>query len=637
MPLSSRAHPRRIPRLPFAARLALALLAATAVAGACSYLLMHHRLRADAVRADARVVRADARTFERISAGVSAAEARREIAEILRATAARPGVKEALVIDAGFRVVAGGHADDAGRRVRDAELERALTHGRAYAGGEADARGDSGDLEYIEPLMLGGRPHAYEVTRSSAHLDAQLATADRTELEVALLGLALGTLVFLPLGGRLVREHRLALENATLDGLTRLPNHRAFAAELRAAAGRAYRHGEQLSLVALDVDDFKFVNDRHGHRHGDELLRGVAAVLGGDARAGDRAFRTGGDEFVLLLPRTAEAGAQTVTAKLLEGLEARGIRASAGVAALRPGEDHVALHQQADAALYEAKRRGGHQVATFGEIADETSVTSAEAGLALRTLIDLGDVECAFQPIWDLREGRLLAVEALARIPAGYGFDGPAEAFDVAQRIGRVRDLDVLCATEALRRAGRELPGGVLLFLNLAPQTLDRDLRGGDWLRDAIAAAGLPLDRVVVEVTERVGARGAAVAAAIERLRGHGLRIAIDHVGSGAGGLEMLRRTQPDYVKVDRSVVAAAGADMSARGVLLAVAAFATQTGAFVIAEGIEDDAALALVKDLGDRLGDGVRVDGGQGFGLGRPDPELPAARTPPAAVLVA
>jgi diguanylate cyclase (GGDEF)-like protein len=636
MPLSPRAHPRRTPRLPFAARLALALLAATVVAGACSYLLMHHRLRADAIRADARVVRADARTFERISAGVSDAEARREIAEILRATAARPGVKEALVIDAGFRVVAGGRAGDAGSLVRDREIERALTDRRAYAGGEADPRRDAGDLEYIEPLTLDGRPYAYEVTRSSAHLDAQLATADRTELEVALLGLALGTLVFLPLGGRLVREHRLALENATLDGLTRLPNHRAFAAELRAAAGRAFRHGEQLSLVALDVDDFKFVNDRHGHRHGDELLRGVAEVLG-DARAGDRAFRTGGDEFVLLLPRTAEAGAQTVTAKLLEGLEARGIRASAGVAGLRPGDDHVALHQQADAALYEAKRRGGHQVATFGEIADETSVTSAEAGLALRTLIDLGDVECAFQPIWDLREGRLLAVEALARIPASYGFDGPAEAFDVAQRIGRVHDLDVLCATEALRRAGRELPGGVLLFLNLAPQTLDRDVRGGDWLRDAIAAAGLPVDRVVVEVTERVGARGAAVAAAIERLRGHGVRIAIDDVGSGAGGLEMLRRTQPDYVKIDRSVVAAADADMSARGVLLAVAAFATQTGAFVIAEGIEDDAALALVRELGDRLGDGLRVDGGQGFGLGPPDPEMPAARTPPASVLVA
>jgi diguanylate cyclase (GGDEF)-like protein len=456
------------------------------------------------------------------------------------------------------------------------------------------------------------------------------------ERELSLLGLLLGLGVCLPLAGRLVREHQQALENATLDGLTRLPNHRAFAADLDAAVSRARRHGEQLALVALDVDDFKFVNDRHGHRRGDDLLRDVAGILG-DGRAGDRAFRTGGDEFVLLLPRTAEAGAETVTAKLLDRLDAAGIRVSAGVADLRPGHDPEALHQQADAALYEAKRRGGHQVAAFGEIADETSATSAEAGLALRTLLDLGDVECVFQPIWDLREGRLLAVEALARMPAGYGFEGPAEAFDVAQRIGRVHDLDVLCASEALRRAGRDLPDDILLFLNLAPQTLDREGRGDDWLLDAIAGAGLPRERVVVEVTERVGARSAAVAAAIGRLRSHGLRIAIDDVGSGNSSLEMLRRTHPDFVKIDRSVVAAADADVSARAVLLAVAAFATQTGAYVIAEGIEDDAALAFVKGLGERLGAGLRIDGGQGYGLGRPDPELPAARTPPASVLAA
>jgi diguanylate cyclase (GGDEF)-like protein len=444
-----------------------------------------------------------------------------------------------------------------------------------------------------------------------------------------------GAVAFVPFAVRLGREHRAALENATLDGLTRLPNSRAFAAELRSAVSRARRHDEHLALVAFDVDDFKFVNDRHGHRRGDDLLRDVATILG-DGRAGDRAFRTGGDEFVLILPRTTEAGAQTVTANLLERLDAAGARVSAGVAGLRPGHDHASLHQQADAALYQAKAKGGHRVAAFADVGGEASVTSAEAALALRTLLDLGDVECVFQPIWDLRAGRLLAVEALARLPASYGFESPAEAFAVAGRIGRVHDLDVLCATEALRRAGRELPDGALLFLNLAPQTLDRDARG-DWLVDAIAEAGIALDRVVVEVTARVGPRGAAVAAAIERLRGQGLRVAIDDVGSGTSGLEMLRRTHPDFVKIDRTVVATADADTDARAVLLAVAAFATQTGAFVIAEGIEDGAALDLVKTLGERVGSDLRVDGGQGFGLGRPDPWMPTALTPPDPVLAA
>ena len=634
MPFPVRDHLRRIARvrLPFATRLVLSMAVGLVAAGACACVLMHQRLRDEEIRSDARTVAADARTFERIARDSSTQqETLREISEILRAVRSRPGIKEATLIGPGFRVLASGNAAVVGEIDRDTMIARALAEGRSYAGGEADPEADRDDLEYLEPLSWGGRRYAYEVTRSSADLDARLASVDRTVFQVALIGLLAGLLVFVPLGGTLVREHRKALENATLDGLTRLPNSRAFAAELRAAVSRARRHGEQVSLVAFDVDEFKFVNDRHGHRRGDELLREVAAVLE-DGRAGDRAFRIGGDEFMLLLARTSEAGALAVCRKLLERLEGAGIRASAGLADLRPGDDHEALRQQADAAMYEAKRRGGNQVAPFSEIADEISVTSPEAGLALRTLLDLGEAETVFQPIWDLRRGRLLAVEALSRFPQDYGFDGPAEAFDVAQRIGRVHDLDVLCTREALRRAERELPPDTLLFLNVSPQTLDRE-SGGDWLLQALEEAGMGVERVVIEVTERVGARTAAVAAAIDRLRDQGLRVAIDDVGSGAGGLEMLRRTQPDFVKVDGSVVAAADGDSSARAMLLAIAAFATQTGAYVIAEGVEDDAALELIRSLPNA----VRVDGAQGYGLGAPSPDMPTAVRPPASTQLA
>jgi diguanylate cyclase (GGDEF)-like protein len=622
-------------RLPFGARLVLALMVSLVASAALSYVMLHHRLRDDVTNRDARVTQADATTFAAIDRNAAShAETLGEITDILRAVAARPGVSEAKLIDAAFTVVASGRPGDIGRHDRDPRIVAAILDGRRYAGPEADPAADARDLEYLVPLRLGGRPFVYETTRSADDLDAQLASASRTELEAGLLALLVGLLVFVPLGGRLVREHRAALENATLDGLTRLPNHRAFAAELKTAVGRANRHGEQLALLALDVDDFKFVNDRHGHRRGDELLRRVGVVLS-DLRASDRAFRTGGDEFVVLLARTTETGARTAAVKLIARLEADGVRVSAGAADLRPGGDHESLHQQADAALYEAKRRGGQGVACFSEIADETSVTSAEAALALRTLLDVGDLECVFQPIWDFRTNRLLAVEALARIPAPYGFSGPAEAFDVAQRTGRVHDLDVLCVTEALR-AARELPDDVLLFLNLAPQTLDRDASGDDWLLQAVRDGGRSPGSIVIEVTERVGARSLAVAAAIDRLRTHGFGVAIDDVGSGNSGLEMLRRTHPDYVKIDRSVVAAADDDASARAVLLAVAAFATQTGAFVIAEGIEDTSALNLVKTLGDRLGEGLRIDGGQGFGLGRPSPDLPTAYDAPQSVVI-
>jgi EAL domain-containing protein (putative c-di-GMP-specific phosphodiesterase class I) len=130
-------------------------------------------------------------------------------------------------------------------------------------------------------------------------------------------------------------------------------------------------------------------------------------------------------------------------------------------------------------------------------------------------------------------------------------------------------------------------------------------------------------------VTERLGGRTAAVVKALERLRDLGVGVALDDVGSGNSGLELLRTLGAGYVKIDRSIVANAGEDSAARAVLLAIAAFASQTGATVIAEGIEDENVLALVRRI-DELIDaaGPRIHAGQGFGLGRPAAEMPAGR---------
>jgi len=291
---------------------------------------------------------------------------------------------------------------------------------------------------------------------------------------VGLIALIGGSGVFYLVGGRtLLRDHRLALARATRDGLTDLPNQRAFQDELPQAVASAARYQESVALAILDVDDFKFINDRHGHPHGDAVLRRVAEVLR-ESRPGDRSFRTGGDEFALLLAHTDAEGARTLARRLIRNLSDAGIEVSVGVSSLRPGQLADTLRDEADAALYESKRQGGNRATHFDDIREQVVVTSADKKEAVRRLIDEGRLSTVFQPIWDFEAETLLGVEALTRPDPEYGLSGPAEAFDIAEQLGRVHQLDVLCVRSALRAAPK-LPPGALLFVNLAPQTLDLD------------------------------------------------------------------------------------------------------------------------------------------------------------------
>ncbi len=247
----------------------------------------------------------------------------------------------------------------------------------------------------------------------------------------------------------------------------------------------------------------------------------------------------------------------------------------------------------------------------------------------MRRLIEEQRFTTVFQPIWDLERETLLGVEALMRPDPSCGLSGPAEAFDLAEQIGRVRQLDVLCVEEALRRAP-EIDPGVLLFLNLSPVTLDLDAEADAWLQPLVEQAGLRPESVVIEVTERFGGRTEAVVKRLRRLREQGFQTALDDVGTGNSGLEMLRKIDAEFVKLDRSIVAAAPTEPGARAVLMAMATFARQTGAFVIAEGIEDGETLAFLRGLDESdLAMERIVQGGQGFGLGYPAREL-ASRAP-------
>ena len=275
-----------------------------------------------------------------------------------------------------------------------------------------------------------------------------------------------------------------------------------------------------------------------------------------------------------------------------------GVNVSAGVNALSSaGGDLALLREQADAALYEAKRAIGSAVVVFDEISSTASLSQPERVRGLGELLEHGDLEVAFQPIWDLDRDEILGYEALARPDVRLGFGGPGELFELAEKLGNAHVLDDIARRSALRDAA-ELPHGALLFLNVSPKSLERDTLSGTTLVELVEAAGLRPEQIVLELTEHATTRLRHVVREITRLRGLGFRIALDDVGAGNAGLELLCSVAVDFVKIDRSVIAKAGTDPSALGVLEAVIAYASRTGATVIAEGIENEAQLALVRE---------------------------------------
>jgi diguanylate cyclase (GGDEF)-like protein len=419
------------------------------------------------------------------------------------------------------------------------------------------------------------------------------------------------------------------LEHAALtDHLTALGNHRAYQEDYHREVSRALRHDEPLTLALIDIDEFKVINDQHGHIHGDRVLSALAALLH-SARAEDRAYRRGGDEFALVLPNTTLPDARVVLERLRRDVQRHlcVTTVSIGVAALVPGQDDpTTLQEQADAALYEAKRHGRNTIVAFEEIRASASILPAAKAQALRCLLAEGGVSVVFQPIWDIDRGAILAFEALTRPAPHYGFAGPQEAFDIAEQIGRAHDLDALCCTAILARAA-ELPPTALLFLNISPRTLDLDTFAGTALVDAVTAAGLSPARVVLELTERSMTSLDIVVREAARLRALGFKLALDDTGAGNAGLEMLSQLPVDYVKIDRGVLVKALTDRAAYAVMVGIIAIACEMGAYVTAEGIEDTAVLTLARGAGVKSSnDQTGVQGLQGYLLGRPSAVIPA-----------
>ncbi|HEX3241359.1 MAG TPA: bifunctional diguanylate cyclase/phosphodiesterase [Solirubrobacterales bacterium] len=612
---------RRFRSLGPGTRLAIALVLTLAAVGGGIYLVLSDQMHQDQVENYSRLHAADAEAIEAVARTHSLSQTFIATNQLLEAVDSRDGTEETILIGPNRVVRASGAGAPVGSSDGNPNTLSVLREGSSFAGNESDPGEDSSSFEFLAPVVIQGQRYALETAYSSNTFNSQLGHLRTMMALLILLAIAAALPAFYLFGGRsLVRSHQLALQRATRDGLTDLPNHRAFQDDLELSVSLAGRNGDPLALALLDLDHFKQVNDRHGHPEGDALLRRVAEILR-NGRSADRPFRIGGDEFAVLLQKTDEEGARTLVARLCRTLQEAGVPVSIGVAAMRPGEDAKDLRAEADAALYEAKRRGGASSTLYSDIHENVEITTAAKREAVIRLVEDESLTTVFQPIWSFDSELLIGLEALSRPDPAFLLAGPSEAFDIAEQVGSVHELDELCVATALRSAAVALPPEALLFLNLAPKTLELDAGEVEWLTLSVEAAGFEPERIVIEVTERIHARTAAVVASLIALRERGFLIALDDVGTGNAGLEMLRHIGAEYVKLDRSIVAAAPTEPNARAVLMAMATFARQTGAFVIAEGIEDEETLSFLRGLeGIEFEPGTIIQGGQGFGLGRP-----------------
>src|SRR4051794_3742506 len=289
---------------------------------------------------------------------------------------------------------------------------------------------------------------------------------------------AVGMLFTVVLTTFLYRQRAELRDLAETDTLTGLINHRGFQQALRSELERAAIKHESVALVAIDIDDFKAVNERHGHPFGDGVLQGVSAQLRKSVRGGDIAARTGGEEFAMILPGTGAEKAQEIAERVRTSVaalspEGSELSCSAGVAVYPVDADNAgALLQLAEGALYWAKRSGKSRTRRFDPDHVRLSGDAPQRSEIERILSERA-IEPLFQPVASLTTGRLIGYEALARFPDAPDRP-PSTWFAQANACGLGPELEAAAIRAALEPIGR--PPGTHLAVNVSPSALSTDV-----------------------------------------------------------------------------------------------------------------------------------------------------------------
>ena len=403
-------------------------------------------------------------------------------------------------------------------------------------------------------------------------------------------------------------EERVAFM-AHYDNLTGLANRYLFNERLR----KALSHDERARNVALfymDLDDFKAVNDTRGHLVGDRLLREIGTRLEQEVRGQDLVARLGGDEFAVLLETRAGAGmlierAHRFLSVIRDPFEFEGqiyrISGSVGIAKCSEGDcEAEELMRRADLALFAAKAKGRDTLALYDQAMDRAARDRREIENDLREAIARGQLNLHYQPVIDLDSGEVAGYEALLRwYHPKRGIVAPGDFLEVAEETGMIVPIGEWVIRQALAETAR-WEGESRIAINLSP-TQVRSPHLAAVVAQAMHAHGIAAERIEFEITEHVLMQETDVSAGnLEKLRGLGVKIALDDFGVGYSSLSYLRRFPFDRIKIDKDFVEEIESSSDSQAIVSSITRLADALGMATTAEGVETRGQLDLLRKLG-------------------------------------
>jgi diguanylate cyclase (GGDEF)-like protein/PAS domain S-box-containing protein len=422
---------------------------------------------------------------------------------------------------------------------------------------------------------------------------------------------------------RKVAEQR-AQHLADHDALTGLPNRRLLEDRLTQALALSYRNRKQTAVMFVDLDRFKTINDSLGHSVGDVMLKEVAARLIKQLRVVDTICRTGGDEFVVVLPEIKRSGdAANVAQKLIENLsqpvriEERELTVtpSIGISVFPDdGRDAETLIRNADAAMYHAKEMGRATYQFFTEEMTLTASRRLSLENDLRRALARDELRVHYQPIVDAKSGKVAGHEALVRWQhPDRGLVYPAEFIQVAEDTGLILKIGEWVLREACRWAtfiGVER--GLPVSVNLSARQFN-DPKLVRTVSNALKQSGLPAHLLTLEITESTAMQQTDVTlATLRKLKELGVSIALDDFGTGYSSFSYLKLFPVNTLKIDRSFIAEVERDGDHRAIVAAIIALAQVLNLKVVAEGVETEGQKQFLRGFG--------CEEVQGYLTGRP-----------------
>ncbi|MBP7491682.1 MAG: EAL domain-containing protein [Rhodoferax sp.] len=419
----------------------------------------------------------------------------------------------------------------------------------------------------------------------------------------------------------------LVWNQAHLDALTGLPNRRMLRDRLEHEIRKGLREGRQLAVLFIDLDHFKEVNDTLGHDSGDFLLVEAARRIKASVRDTDTVARMGGDEFTVILTelhdvssveRTLQTLLHTLSSVFQLGHEQVYVSASIGIT-LYPldGKDVEALFKNADQALYAAKGAGRNQFSFFTPSLQEAAQLRVRLTHDLRSGLSQNQFKLVYQPIVTLSTGTICKAEALLRWQhPTRGLVSPADFIPIAESSGLIVDMGDWVLKQAIQQIKQwraQLSPHFQISVNKSPIQFQNGNRSHPHWHEQLAAAQLPGDSLVVEITEGLLLETSnSVIDELLALRDAGIGVSLDDFGTGYSALSYLQKFNIDYIKIDQRFVRHLIPESTDLALCKAIIVMAHQLGIKVVAEGVETE----LQRDLLVAAG----CDFGQGYLFSRP-----------------